>query len=138
MRPEAGTPIRSEARATGASKRSMRARRSSQRAGAAVDAVEAAALACFEDDVCFNAGRGSVLTAKAASSLTPRSWKGGTAGRRGGGNPTTRAPVSLARRLMEQGPHVFLSGHAADHFAAAAGLEQVDNGCFISRTATTA
>ena len=47
------------------------------------------------------------------------------------GIKTTRAPISLARRLMEHGPHVFLSGEAADRFAAAAGLEQVPNDFFI-------
>ena len=34
------------------------------------------------------------------------------------GLTTTRAPISLARRLMEHSPHVFLSGHGADRFAA--------------------
>jgi L-asparaginase / beta-aspartyl-peptidase len=47
------------------------------------------------------------------------------------GIKTTRAPISLARRLMEQGPHVFLAGEAADRFAAAAGIEQVPNSFFI-------
>jgi len=43
---------------------------------------------------------------------------------------TTRAPISLARRLLEQGPHVFLSGHGADDFARDEGFEQVDNSWF--------
>ena len=43
---------------------------------------------------------------------------------------TTRAPVSLARLLLERGPHVFLSGRGADEFARDAGLEQVDNSWF--------
>jgi beta-aspartyl-peptidase (threonine type) len=43
---------------------------------------------------------------------------------------TTRAPISLARRLLEQGPHVFLSGHGADDFARDHGFEQVDNSWF--------
>ena len=38
---------------------------------------------------------------------------------------TTRAPISLARRLLENGPHVFLSGKGADQFAREQGLEQV-------------
>ena len=99
--------------------------------GSAVDAVEAAALS-LEDNVCFNAGRGSVLTEQGVAELDAAIMEGRE--RRAGavaGITTTRAPVSLARRLMEQGPHVFLSGHAADHFAEAAGLEQVDNGYFI-------
>ncbi len=47
---------------------------------------------------------------------TPERWPG---------LRTTRAPISLARLLMEQGPHVFLSGRGADEFARGAGLEQV-------------
>jgi beta-aspartyl-peptidase (threonine type) len=43
---------------------------------------------------------------------------------------TTRAPIGLARRLLDQGPHVFLSGHGADDFARDHGFEQVDNNWF--------
>jgi len=43
---------------------------------------------------------------------------------------TTRAPISLARELMERGTHVFLSGHGADDFAREHGLEQVENSWF--------
>jgi beta-aspartyl-peptidase (threonine type) len=48
------------------------------------------------------------------------------------GLTTTRAPISLARRLMEHGPHVFLSGSGADQFARDADLEQVDNAWFVT------
>jgi len=99
--------------------------------GTATDAVETAARS-LEDNVCFNAGRGSVLTEHGEVELDAAMMDGAT--RRAGaaaGLKTTRAPVSLARRLMEHGPHVFLSGDGADRFAAAAGLEQVDNEYFI-------
>ena len=99
--------------------------------GSAIDAVEAAARS-LEDNVCFNAGRGSVLTEHGEVELDAAMMDGAT--RRAGaaaGLKTTRAPVSLARRLMEHGPHVFLSGDGADRFAAAAGLEQVGNDYFI-------
>ena len=43
---------------------------------------------------------------------------------------TTRAPISLSRRLLDEGPHVFLSGKGADDFARSHGLEQVDNSWF--------
>jgi beta-aspartyl-peptidase (threonine type) len=43
---------------------------------------------------------------------------------------TTRAPISLARHLLEHGPHVFLSGEDADRFARQAGFEQVENEWF--------
>ena len=99
--------------------------------GTAIDAVEAAARS-LEDNACFNAGRGSVLTEQGEAELDAAMMDGAT--RRAGaaaGLKTTRAPISLARRLMEHGPHVFLSGDGADRFAAAAGLEQVENDYFI-------
>jgi beta-aspartyl-peptidase (threonine type) len=101
------------------------------RGGSAVDAVEAAARA-LEENACFNAGRGSVLTSEGGCELDAAIMDGrdrsagAVAGLR-----TTRAPVSFARHLMEQGPHVLLSGDGADRFAAEAGFEQVDNGYFI-------
>jgi beta-aspartyl-peptidase (threonine type) len=100
-------------------------------AGTAIDAVEAAARS-LEDNACFNAGRGSVLTEQGEAELDAAMMDGAT--RRAGavaGLKTTRAPISLARRLMEHGPHVFLSGDGADRFATAAGLEQVANDYFI-------
>jgi len=99
--------------------------------GTAIDAVEAAARS-LEENACFNAGRGSVLTERGVVELDAAIMDGRT--RQAGavsGIQTTRAPISLARRLMEHGPHVFLAGAAADRFAAAAGLEQVPNDFFI-------
>jgi beta-aspartyl-peptidase (threonine type) len=96
----------------------------------AIDAVEAA-VRVLEEDVCFNAGRGSVLTAEGHIELDAAIMDGGT--RRAGavaGLRTTRAPISLARLAMEQGPHVFLSGKGADQFAREHGVEQVDNSWF--------
>lgn len=102
-----------------------------ERGESAVDAVEAAAR-LLEENPCFNAGRGSVLTEQGEVELDAAIMDGRT--RTAGavsGIKTTRAPISLARRLMERGPHVFLAGTAADRFAASAGLEQVTNDFFI-------
>jgi beta-aspartyl-peptidase (threonine type) len=102
-----------------------------ERRGSAVDAVEAAARK-LEENACFNAGRGSVLTEQGEVELDAAIMDGRD--RRAGavsGIKTTRAPVSLARRLMEHGPHVFLAGAAADQFAATAGIEQVPNDFFV-------
>ena|SRR5579872_4036474 len=96
----------------------------------ALDAVEAA-VRVLEEHPSFNAGRGSVLTASGCVELDAAIMDGGT--RRAGavsGLRTTRAPVSLARLLLEKGPHVFLSGHGADEFARLSGLEQVENSWF--------
>jgi beta-aspartyl-peptidase (threonine type) len=96
----------------------------------AIDAVEAA-VRVLEEDPCFNAGRGSVLSASGCIELDAAIMDGG--GRRAGavaGLRTTRAPISLARALLDKGPHVFLSGKGADEFAGDAGLEQVANSWF--------
>jgi beta-aspartyl-peptidase (threonine type) len=96
----------------------------------ALDAVEAA-VRVLEEDPCFNAGRGSVLSAEGFIELDAAIMDGRN--RRAGavaGLRTTRAPVSLARLLLEKGPHVFLSGKGADDFARNHGFEQVDNSWF--------
>ena len=101
-----------------------------ERSESALAAVEAA-VRVLEEDVCFNAGRGSVLTAEGCIELDAAIMDGRT--RRAGavaGLRTTRAPISLARLLLDQGPHVFLSGKGADQFAREHGLEQVDNRWF--------
>jgi beta-aspartyl-peptidase (threonine type) len=96
----------------------------------ALDAVEAA-VRVLEEDPSFNAGRGSVLTSTGCIELDAAIMDGRD--RRAGavaGLRTTRAPISLARRLLEGGPHVFLSGKGADDFARNQGLEQVANSWF--------
>jgi L-asparaginase / beta-aspartyl-peptidase len=96
----------------------------------ALDAVEAA-VRVLEEEPCFNAGRGSVLTATGCIELDAAIMDGRTrAAGAVSGLRTTRAPISLARRLLEEGPHVFLSGHGADDFARDHGFEQVDNHWF--------
>ncbi|HET7606181.1 MAG TPA: isoaspartyl peptidase/L-asparaginase [Sphingomicrobium sp.] len=96
----------------------------------ALGAVEAA-LRVLEEDSCFNAGRGSVLTASGCIELDAAIMDGSN--RRAGavaGLRTTRAPISLARLLLDEGPHVFLSGKGADEFARDRQLEQVANSWF--------
>jgi beta-aspartyl-peptidase (threonine type) len=96
----------------------------------AVDAVEAA-VRVLEEDSCFNAGRGSVLTATGCIELDAAIMDGRTrAAGAVSGLRTTRAPISLARRLLDEGPHVFLSGHGADDFARDHGFERVENSWF--------
>jgi beta-aspartyl-peptidase (threonine type) len=94
--------------------------------GSALDAVEAA-VRVLEDDPVFNAGRGSVFTHEGRNELDAAIMNG--ADRAAGavtGVTTTRNPVSLARAVMTQSPHVLLSGEGADQFAGEQGLEQVD------------
>jgi beta-aspartyl-peptidase (threonine type) len=100
--------------------------------GSAIDAVEAA-VGLLEDDPLFNAGRGAVFTAAGENELDAAIMDGATlkAGAVAGVR-RTRHPISLARAVMEESPHVFLIGEGADAFAASRGLEQVDPSWFFS------
>lgn len=101
-----------------------------EKRGSSLAAVEAA-VRVLEEDPCFNAGRGSVLTAAGCIELDAAIMDGRTrAAGAVAGLRTTRAPISLARRLLEKGPHVFLSGKGADDFARDIGMEQVENSWF--------
>jgi beta-aspartyl-peptidase (threonine type) len=100
--------------------------------GAALDAVEAA-VKRLEDDPHFNAGRGACLTYDGGIELDAAVMDG--AERDAGAVArltTTRHPVSAARAVMRASPHVMLSGHEADGFAADHGLEQVANAWFVT------
>lgn len=92
--------------------------------GAALDSVEAA-VRVLEDDPHFNAGRGSVLTYEGAIEMDASIMDGRT--REAGavnGVTATKNPVSLARAVMEESPHVFLSREGADRFSLDHGLPQ--------------
>ncbi len=100
--------------------------------GAALDAVQAA-IEIMEDDPLFNAGRGAVFTAAGRNELDAAVMHGAdlTAGAVAG-LTTTRHPIAAARAVMEQSPHVMLIGPAADSFAAAQTLEQVEPSYFFT------
>jgi beta-aspartyl-peptidase (threonine type) len=103
-----------------------------EKGGAAIDAVEAA-VKVLEDDPHFNAGRGAVFTYEGKNELDAAIMDGST---RAAGAVTgvtkTRHPVSLARAVMENSPHVFLSREGADIFSVEQGLEQVDPSWFAT------
>ncbi len=98
----------------------------------AIDSVEAVAR-MLEEDPSFNAGRGSVLTAEGfvemdAAIMDGRDRSAGAVA----GLRTTRAPISAARKAMEETPHILLTYGQADAFAAQQGLEQVANDYFLT------
>ena len=100
--------------------------------GDALDACEAA-VKVLEDDSHFNAGRGSVFTHDGriemdAAVMDGRSRDAGAVT----GVTRTRHPISLARRVMEDSPHVLLSREGADAFSAERGLEQADPDWFAT------
>ena len=98
--------------------------------GSSLDAVEAT-IRVLEDDPLFNAGRGAVFTAEGRNELDASIMYG--ADRQAGavaGVTRTRNPISLARAVMEQSPHVMLARDGADAFSKEHELEQVDPAYF--------
>lgn len=100
--------------------------------GSAIDAVEAV-IRVLEDDPKFNAGRGAVFTSEGRNELDASIMR--ASDRQAGAVSsvtTVRHPISLARAVMENSPHVMLSGAGAEAFASEQGLEQVDNIYFFT------
>lgn len=96
----------------------------------ALDVVEYC-IGKMEDSPLFNAGKGAVLTYEGMHELDASIMDG--ANRHAGavaGVRKVRHPISAARKVMEQSPHVMLSGAGADQFAQEQGLEIVDNSYF--------
>ncbi|MGF6657801.1 beta-aspartyl-peptidase (threonine type) [Paraburkholderia youngii] len=98
--------------------------------GSALDAVSEA-VRLLEDCALFNAGHGAVYTAAGTHELDAAIMDGRTldAGaiccvKR------VRNPVLAARRVLERSDHVLFTGEGAEAFAAAQGLEFVDNSYF--------
>ncbi len=85
--------------------------------GAALDAVEAA-VRSLEDCPHFNAGKGSVFNADGQHEMDASIMEGHTlkAGAVAGVN-NVKNPVGLARRVMDNSPHVLISGMGAFEFA---------------------
>ena len=82
-------------------------------------------VAALEDDPRFNAGRGSVFTSIGTHELDAAIMDGRTlACGAVAGVRNVRNPVRLARRVMEDTPHVLLGGQGADNFAVTAGVQR--------------
>ena len=101
--------------------------------GSALDAVEAT-IRVLEDDPNFNAGRGAVFTAAGRNELDSSIMDGRT--RDAGavaGVTATRHPISLARAVMEDSPHVMMASGGADTFSLEQGLEQASPEWFFTQ-----
>ena len=90
--------------------------------GSALDAVEAAVRA-LEEDPEYNAGHGAVLTRAAAIEVDACVMTGRREIGAVGGVPWLRHPVTLARRVLEDGEHVLLVAEGALLFAREHGIE---------------
>ncbi len=98
--------------------------------GTAMDAVQAV-IVLLEDDPKFNAGRGAVYTWDGANELDAAVMDGRT--REAGaitGVTTVKNPILLAREVMKDGRHVFLSGEGAQEFARDRNIEMALPGWF--------
>jgi beta-aspartyl-peptidase (threonine type) len=101
--------------------------------GTAVNAVKAS-LVLLEDNVLFNAGRGSVFTKKGVQEMDAAIMDGidlsagAVAGVR-----NVRNPIELATEVMRNSNHVFLSGKGANDFAIKQGVKLEPDEFFFSQ-----
>ncbi|HQG71524.1 MAG TPA: isoaspartyl peptidase/L-asparaginase, partial [Tenuifilum sp.] len=100
--------------------------------GTSLDAVEQV-VRYLEDCPLFNAGRGAVFTHEGRNELDAAIMDGKTlmAGSVAGVTDV-KNPISLARKIMEDSPHVMLAGKGASEFAKVKGIEIVDTSYFFT------
>jgi len=98
-----------------------------EKGGSATDAVEAA-VTILEDDVTFDAGRGSFLTAEGRVQLDALLMDGATL--RAGGVACVerlRNPIQAARLVLDKSPHIYFVGAGAEAFAQSHGMVLIEN-----------
>lgn len=101
--------------------------------GTATNAVKAA-IVVLEDNLLFNAGRGSVFTKKGVQEMDAAIMEG--KGREAGsvaGVRNVRNPIELAEEVMLNSNHVFLSGKGANDFAIKQGIKLEPDEYFFSQ-----
>ena len=101
--------------------------------GTATNAVKAAVVV-LEDNILFNAGRGSVFTKKGVQEMDAAIMSGfdleaGAVS----GIRNVRNPVELATEVMFNSNHVFLSGKGANDFAIKQGIKLEPDEYFFSQ-----
>ena len=104
-----------------------------EQGGTAVDAVKAAVI-LLEDNLLFNAGRGSVFTRKGmhemdAAIMDGKSTEAGAVA----AVSNVRNPIELATAVMQNSDHVFLSGSGATDFAIQQGIKLEPDEYFFSQ-----
>ncbi len=100
--------------------------------GSSLDAVTAA-IQIMENSPLFNAGKGAVFTNDGKNELDAAIMNGET--REAGavaGISKVKSPVSAARAVMEQSPHVMMVGAGAEQFAEEQGLTMVEPAYFYT------
>ncbi|WP_153796087.1 isoaspartyl peptidase/L-asparaginase family protein [Foetidibacter luteolus] len=101
--------------------------------GSAVNAIKAA-IVILEDNVLFNAGRGSVFTKKGLQEMDAAVMDGSTLNAGAvTGVRNVRNPIELAMEVMRNSNHVFLSGKGATDFAIKQGIKLEPDEYFFSQ-----
>jgi beta-aspartyl-peptidase (threonine type) len=101
--------------------------------GTAINAVKAA-IVVLEDNLLFNAGRGSVFTKKGVQEMDAAIMDGGTLNAGAvAGVRNVRNPIELAAEVMRSSNHVFLSGKGANDFAIKQGIKLEPDEYFFSQ-----
>jgi beta-aspartyl-peptidase (threonine type) len=101
--------------------------------GSSVNAVKAA-LVILEDNMLFNAGRGSVFTKKGVQEMDAAIMDGSTLNAGAvSGVRNVRNPIELATEVMRNSNHVFLSGKGANDFAIKQGIKLEPDEYFFSQ-----
>lgn len=104
-----------------------------EKGGSAINAVKAA-IVTLEDNILFNAGKGSVFTKRGVQEMDAAIMDGRTldAGAVTGVR-NVRNPIELAAEVMLNSNHVFLSGKGAADFAIRQGLKLEPDEYFFSQ-----
>ena len=101
--------------------------------GSATNAVKAA-IVILEDNLLFNAGRGSVFTKKGVQEMDAAIMNGKTLNAGAvAGVRNVRNPIELAAEVMNNSNHVFLSGKGANDFAIKQGIKLEPDEFFFSQ-----
>ncbi|HMK05781.1 MAG TPA: isoaspartyl peptidase/L-asparaginase [Ferruginibacter sp.] len=101
--------------------------------GTAANAIKAAIIV-LEDNLLFNAGRGSVFTKKGVQEMDAAIMNGrDLAAGAVAGIRNIRNPIELAAEVMHNSNHVFLSGKGANDFAIRQGLKLEPDEYFFSQ-----
>lgn len=102
--------------------------------GSSLDAVTKT-INVMEDSPLFNAGKGAVFTNAETNELDASIMDGKTlnAGA-SAGTTNVKNPIDLARSVMDNSPHVMLSGKGAETFAEEQGLKLVEPDYFFTES----
>lgn len=101
--------------------------------GSAMDAVTKT-INVMEDSPLFNAGKGAVFTHEETNELDASVMDGATLNAGAvSGVTQIKNPIDLALAVMNNSPHVMLSGKGAEVFAQEQGIELVDPSYFFTQ-----